>query len=73
MKAGEHPETEEEMGIYFSRVEYGDVTADRQDDALVTVSSQTGGSAARHTVYVYTLENNRPKLLWSLTTGDRGR
>jgi hypothetical protein len=77
LKNGELPETRnkqglvDEMGIYLGNVIYGDVTNDNQEDAIVTISILTGGSATPQIVYVFTLENNRPKQLWAFSTGDR--
>jgi hypothetical protein len=77
LKDGKHPETRDkqglvgEIGISLNNVIYGDVTGDNQEDAILTMSILTGGSAAPNIVYIYTLENNRPKQLWDFTTGDR--
>lgn len=77
LREGKRPETRnkqglvDEMGIYLDDVFYGDVTSDNQEDAIVIMSILTGGSAAPNIVYVYTLEDNRPKQLWSFSTGDR--
>ena len=59
------------IGMYMGGVVYGDVTGDGAEEALVRLGVGTGGSAIPHCVYVYTLKNGRPKLLWAFTTGDR--
>jgi hypothetical protein len=47
------------------------VTGDSVEEAIVSVSIQTGGSAMPSIIYIYTLRNKRPVLLWSRSTGDR--
>src|SRR5262245_26553638 len=50
LKDGSLPETRDkrgfvdEMGIYLSRVSYGDVTGDGKEEATVVLSILTGGS-----------------------------
>lgn len=57
-----------------SRVDtiYGDVTADGVDDAIVVLTESIHGSAIPYYVYVYGLERDKPKLLWSFYAGERG-
>jgi hypothetical protein len=52
-------------------IDYGDVTGDGNEEALVVVAVETGGSAIPHCAYIYTLKSGAPKLLWSTQTGDR--
>ena len=61
----------DEMGVFFERVKYGDVTGDDAEEAFVFLSLQTGGSSIPGVLYIYTWQNNRPVLLWSRSTGDR--
>lgn len=74
---GELPETRtpegrvDGMGVFFKDVNYGDVTGDGINEAIVSLSVLTGGSAIPHIIYVYTLKNKQPKLLWCFATGDR--
>ncbi|MDQ2921338.1 MAG: hypothetical protein M3R52_06990 [Acidobacteriota bacterium] len=51
---------------------YGDVTADGLDDAIVVLTESIHGSAIPYFVYVYGLERDKPKLLWSFYAGERG-
>lgn len=51
---------------------YGDVTGDGAEEALVALSIGSGGSAIPSVLYIYTLDKERPKLLWAFETGDRG-
>jgi len=77
LRDGVLPETRDnqgfvdEMGVYLSRVSYGDVTGDGQEEAIVVLSILTGGSAMPDCVYVYGWDQRRPKLLWAFDTGDR--
>ena len=57
--------------MYLGKVFYGDVTGDGVEDAIVSMNILTGGSAMPGLVYVYALRENRLKLLWSFSTGDR--
>jgi len=71
LKNGERPETPDEMGIFLSSVSYGEVTGDGKEEAIVTMSIVTGGSALPNIVYIYTLKGSKPRLLWAFDTGDR--
>jgi hypothetical protein len=77
LKDGALPETRDKqgfvdgMGIYLSDVSYGDVTGDGLEEAIVTMSIVTGGSALPDIVYIYTLQGGKPRLLWAFDTGDR--
>ena len=59
------------MGVGLSKVSYGDVTGDGQEEAIVVLSLLTGGSGMAGCVYVYAWDQRRPKLLWAFDTGDR--
>lgn len=72
LKNGEKPFIQrKESGISLDRVEYADVTGDGSDDAIIVMGIQTGGSSSPGLVFVYALENERPKCLWKSMTGDR--
>lgn len=72
LKNGEKPFVQrKEDGLILEKVEYLDVTNDKAEDAIVRVSIQTGGSSIPNLIYLYTLQNNKPKLLWAFMTGDR--
>jgi hypothetical protein len=53
-------------------VTYVEVTGDQNREAIVVLESNTGGTAIPHVTYVYTMERNKPLLLWAFETGDRG-
>jgi hypothetical protein len=57
-----------EVGI---PMDYGDVTGDGQEEAVIMEGLESGGSAIPYRVHVYTLRRGRPKLLWRFDTGDR--
>ena len=61
----------DEVGVDFGSIRYADVTGDVTEEAIVFLSVQTGGSSIPGILYIYTWQNNKPKLLWSLSTGDR--
>ena len=77
LRNGELPATRnergfiDEMGVFLQGVKYGDVTGDGLEEAIVSLSIQTGGSAIPGIIYIYTLRKSRPLLLWFRTTGDR--
>ncbi|MEP6850589.1 MAG: hypothetical protein ABI999_17150 [Acidobacteriota bacterium] len=60
-----------EDGIHLEQIEYADLTSDGSDEAIIVMSIQTGGSSAPGLVFIYALENERPKCLWKSMTGDR--
>ncbi len=77
LKKGRRPETRfadgqvNEMGITLGKIVYGDVTGDEFEEAIIEMSILTGGTAQPNIVYIYTMKNRRPKLLWYFSTGDR--
>jgi hypothetical protein len=50
---------------------YGDVTGDGVEEAMMMLGIETRGSAIPEIVYIFTATNGGPKLLWSFETGDR--
>jgi hypothetical protein len=60
-----------QIGVSMAKIVYGDVTNDGEVEAFINLGVQTGGSAMPNMIYIYTLENGKPKLLWSFDTGDR--
>lgn len=55
----------------FETVEYGDVTNDGEEEAFVSIYPYSGGNCQCIMVFIYTLENKQPKLLWSFDTFDK--
>ena len=62
---------EEDFPISLSHLAYGDVTRDGSEDALVVLFENVRGSAIPYHVFVYSIVDGSPKLLWSFETGDR--
>ncbi len=60
-----------ETGADLLEVEYGDVTNDGIEEAIVAVDPYSGGNTSSHLVFIYTPKNTSPRLLWSIETGDR--
>ena len=54
-------------------INYGDATGDGKEEAMVAVAIQTKGSAVPYVVYIFTLENQKPKLIWHFEAGDRAQ
>jgi hypothetical protein len=52
-------------------VNYGDVTGEGQEDAIVTLYAERGGTEASQDVFIYKLREGTPTLLWKFATGDR--
>jgi len=58
-------------GLTLLNVLYGDVTGDHLEEAILNFRQETDGSAGQSSVYIYTLENKKLKLLWAFQSGDR--
>src|SRR5215213_7199115 len=52
-------------------IAYGDVTGDGEEDAMLALGVESGGSAIPHVIYVYGMQGNQPRLLWRFEDGDR--
>jgi hypothetical protein len=52
---------------------YGDVTGDGNEEAMLVLTENIRGTAIPYYVYVYAMERNKPKLIWSFETGDRAQ
>lgn len=52
-------------------ITYGDVTGDGEEEAIVELYAEAGGTEASEDVYIYTLQGGNPILLWKFATGDR--
>jgi hypothetical protein len=53
-------------------INYGDVTGDGEEEAMMDQAIPTRGSAIPYRVYFYTLRRGRPKVMWRFEAGDRG-
>ncbi len=52
-------------------INYGDITGDGVEDAMVALGVDNHGSAIPDYVYIFTMENGKLKLIWEFETGDR--
>ena len=55
----------------LTNVSYASLTGDDQEQAIVTVTTNFDPNGSVDCIFVYTLQGNKPKLLWSHETGDR--
>jgi hypothetical protein len=58
-------------GLTLESVEYGDLTGDQKDEAVVVLRYDSGGTQYHYYVYVFTAESGRVKLLACFRSGDR--
>ena len=54
-----------------AKLNYGDVTGDGVEEAMMMLGIENRGSAIPEIVYIFGLENGKLKVLWSFETGDR--
>jgi hypothetical protein len=52
-------------------INYGDITGDGDEDAMVALGIDNHGSAIPDYVYIFTMEKGKAKLIWDFETGDR--
>jgi hypothetical protein len=52
-------------------INYGDITGDGAEEAMAVLGIGTRGSAIPYYVYIFTMDNGKPKLIWDFETGDR--
>jgi hypothetical protein len=59
------------IGMTYVTTKYLELTGDGEDEAVVILKIETGGSALPQIGYIYTWKNNAPELLYPFRTGDR--
>lgn len=59
------------IGMTYVTTRYLDVNGDGNDEAIVILKVETGGSAIPQLVYVYEWKDGAPALIWHFRTGDR--
>lgn len=59
------------IGLSCVTAKYLDVTADGEDEAIVILKIETGGSAIPQIVYIFAWARGQPELIWRFRTGDR--
>jgi hypothetical protein len=71
LQKGEYEGGEERDPVGLASLAYGDATGDGSEEALVVLNMSVKGTAIPYFVYIYTLDNQKPKLLWAFAAGDR--
>jgi hypothetical protein len=71
LKDGTKTPKKDEDGAKLQNIEYGDVTNDGIEDAMIDISPLMTGNCQCEMVFVYTIKNNKHKLLWNFDTWDR--
>ncbi len=59
------------IGMSYITTRYFDATGDGDDEAVVVLKVETGGSAIPQLVYVFSWKDDKPQLIWPFRTGDR--
>jgi hypothetical protein len=59
------------IGMSYVTTKFIDATGDGEDEAVVILKVETGGSAIPQIVHVFTWKDGKPELLWPFRTGDR--
>ncbi len=59
------------IGMTYVTTKYLDLTGDGEDEAIVLLKIETGGSALPQIGYIFTWKNNAPELIFPFRTGDR--
>lgn len=62
---------ERRIGLRHMVTKFIDATGDGEDEAVVILQIETGGSATPFLVYVFTWKDDKPHLIWPFRTGDR--
>lgn len=71
LKNGIKKQNRKEDGASIKNLEYGDVTNDGVEEAMISIYPLMDGNCQCEMVFVYTLKNKKAKLLWSFDTWDR--
>ena len=59
------------IGMAYVTTKFLDLKADGEDEAVVILKVETGGSALPHLAYVFGWKDGAPHLIWPFRTGDR--
>jgi len=57
-----------DIAFKLENIEYADLTNDEEDEAIIHILVQYGAGSSG-LLYIYTLENNKPKILWYVESG----
>jgi hypothetical protein len=69
-KLREERSQEDCWSVDIGSVDYGDVTGDGIEEAMVVLYAEVGGNESTQDVFVYTSQGRHLKLLWKFATGD---
>src|SRR5580765_2978804 len=59
------------IGMSYITTKYLDATGDGEDEAIIILKVETGGSAIPLLGYIYQWKDGKPELIWPFRTGDR--
>lgn len=68
---GGESESLRRIGMTLVATKFFDITGDGDDEAVVILKIETGGSAIPQIVHVFSWKDGRPELIWPFRTGDR--
>ena len=64
-------DSNEPSAFELVNIQYSDVTGDGVEEAVITIRMDVMGNSMPYVVFVYTLTDGEPKMLWAHETGDR--
>ncbi len=73
LKNGRQEGSEQQIEATLQKIEYGDVTGDGKEEAMIGIYPYSGGNCQCYMVFIYALEDKKPKLLWSFDTWDKAQ
>lgn len=59
------------IGLSHVATKFFDVTGDGEDEAVIILKIETGGSAIPQIVHIFSWKDGKPELIWPFRTGDR--
>lgn len=71
LENGKRPMSQDKIGMSYLTTKFFDATGDGEDEAFVILKIDTAGSAIPQIVYVFTMKDGEPELIWHFRTGDR--
>jgi hypothetical protein len=63
--------TKDCWSVTVGPIDYGDVTGDGIEEAIVSLYAERGGTESSQDIYIYSWRSEAPALLWKFATGDR--
>ena len=71
LENGKRPMSADKIGMSYLTTKFFDVTGDGEDEAFVILKVDTAGSAIPQIVYIFTMKDGEPQIIWYFRTGDR--